>query len=182
MNDDLQDVENIPVMGISPMRGSGFEQTSTVFSAIARSKDTVDANASLCVSRQMAVRELDVSDVNPGLQVSKLNCVGELDSENLTACNRVMRQKSDEGMDGNAGDAASGPVAEYITPAPKEFVEAGHYEIDEWQCCVDFKELCYVRMRIWRRLWHSRATPSDASKSERSWRRLSKRLCHEEGF
>ena len=39
-----------------------------------------------------------------------------------------------------------------------------------------------TRMRIWRRVWHSRSTPSDASKSERSWRRLSKRLCYEECF
>ena len=54
------------------------------------------------------------------------------------------------------------------------------------QCRDDFEELCYVartsRKRIWRRVWHSRSTPLDASKSERSWRRLSKRLCSEEGF
>ena len=38
------------------------------------------------------------------------------------------------------------------------------------------------RKRIWRRVWHSCSTPLDASKSERSWRKLSKRLCYEEGF
>ena len=52
--------------------------------------------------------------------------------------------------------------------------------------CYDLKEISYTacldRKRIWRRVWHSSPTPTDASKSERSWRRLSKRLCYEEGF
>ena len=36
--------------------------------------------------------------------------------------------------------------------------------------------------RIWRRVWHSRSTPSDASKSERTWRALSARLCCKQEF
>ena len=38
------------------------------------------------------------------------------------------------------------------------------------------------RKRIWRCVWHGRSTPSDASKSQRSGRRLSKCLCYEEEF
>ena len=92
-DDDLQDMENIPVMGMSP-HGDGFEQVlsdddgpaaSTVSLATVRSKDFVGANAGLCVPRQKAVRELDFFDVNP--RVYSQNSAGELDSENLTACN-----------------------------------------------------------------------------------------------
>ena len=76
-------------------------------------------------------------------------------------------------------------VAEYITPAPMEFAEAALHEIDEEICRDDFEELSYVarmsRKRLWRRVWHGCSSPSGASKSERSWRRLSKRLCYEEG-
>ena len=36
--------------------------------------------------------------------------------------------------------------------------------------------------RIWKRGWHSCSSPSDASKSERTWRALSARLCYEQGF
>ena len=81
---------------------------------------------------------------------------------------------------------ATAPVAEHITPAPMEFVEAALHEIDEELRHDETDELCYVvrmsQKRIWRRVWHSRSNPSDASRSERSWRRLSKRLCYEEGF
>ena len=67
-----------------------------------------------------------------------------------------------------------------------EFVEAALHEIDEELCRDDLEEICYVarmsRKRIWRCVWHGRSTPSDASKSERSWRRLSKCLCYEEEF
>ena len=73
-----------------------------------------------------------------------------------------------------------------ITPAPMEFVEAALHEIDEELCRDDLEEICYVtrmsRKRIWRCVWHGRSTPSDASKSERSWRRLSKCLCYQEEF
>ena len=73
-----------------------------------------------------------------------------------------------------------------ITPAPKEFVKTVLHEIDQDLCRDDLEEICYVarmsRKRIWRRVWHGRSTPSDASKSERSWRRLSKCLCYEEEF
>ena len=59
------------------------------------------------------------------------------------------------------------------------------YEIDEI-CRDDFEELSYVtrmsRKRLWRRVWHGCSSPLGASNSERSWRRLSKRLCYEEGF
>ena len=83
-------------------------------------------------------------------------------------------------------DLAEYAVAEYITPAPMEFAEAALHEIDEEICRDDFEELSYVarmsRKRLWRRVWHGCSSPSGASKSERSWRRLSKRLCYEEGF
>ena len=39
---------------------------------------------------------------------------------------------------------ATALVAEYITPAPMEFVEAALHEIDEEQCRDDFEELSYV--------------------------------------
>ena len=69
-----------------------------------------------------------------------------------------------------------------ITPAPKEFVEAVLHEIYEELCRDDLEEVCYVarmnRKRLWRSVWHGCSTPSDASKSERSWRRLSKCLCY----
>ena len=82
---------------------------------------------------------------------------------------------------------AAAPVAEnIITPAPMEFVEAALHEMDEELCRDDLEELCYVahmsRKRMWRCVWHGRSTPSDASKSERSWRRLPKCLCYEEEF
>ena len=52
--------------------------------------------------------------------------------------------------------------------------------------CYDLEEISYMacmnRMRTWRRAWHSSPNPLDASKSERSWRRLSKNLCYEEEF
>ena len=77
-------------------------------------------------------------------------------------------------------------VLDIITPAPMEFVEAALHEIDEKLCRDDLEEICYVarmsRKRIWRCVWHGRSTPSDASKSERSWRRLAKCLCYEEEF
>ena len=153
MDDDLQDMENIPVMGKSSMRGSGFEQISTVSSGMSPMRGSgfredfdsfLGDSANLRVPRQKAVRELDFSDVNPGLRVSRQNPAGELDSENLTACSRVMRQKSAECRDGNAGDVALAPVTEYITPAKMQFGEAALHEIDEWQRHVDFKELSYV--------------------------------------
>ena len=111
VDDDLQNMENIPVMGMSSMRGGGFEEVlsdgdglaaSTVSSATVRSKDFVDANAGLCVRRQKAVRELDFSDVNPG--VCSQNSAGELDSENLKACNAPDRHVS------LCGDCGSGGV------------------------------------------------------------------------
>ena len=72
------------------------------------------------------------------------------------------------------------------TPTPKEFVETILHEIDEDLCRDDLEEISYVarmsRKRIWRRVWYGRSTPLDASKPERSWRRLSKCLCYEEEF
>ena len=82
-DDDLRDMVNIPVMGMSPMHGGGFKQVlsdddglaaSTVSLAAVRSKDFVGANAGLCVPRHKVFHELDFC---------------ELDRENLTACNRV---------------------------------------------------------------------------------------------
>ena len=82
-------------------------------------------------------------------------------------------------------NSAEYAVAEYITPSPMEFVGALH-EIDEEFCRDDFEELCYVahmsRKRLWRGVWHGCSSPPGASKSERTWRRLSKRLCYEESF
>ena len=83
-------------------------------------------------------------------------------------------------------DPAEYAVAESITPASMEFVEAALHEINEGLCRDDFAELCYVarmsRKRLWRRVWHGCSSPPGASKSERSWRRLSKCLCYEERF
>ena len=68
----------------------------------------------------------------------------------------------------------------------KESVETVLHEIGEDLCRVDFEEICYVarmsRKRLWRRVWHDCSSPSDASKSERSWRRLSKCSCYEDEF
>ena len=133
-DDDLQDMENIPVMGMSPMHGDGFEQVlsdddglaaSTVSLATARSKDFVGANAGLCVSRQKAVRELDLFDVNP--RVCSQNSAGELDSENITACNQVdtapvghvsFAETVEVVEFDPAVHAAPPPMVEYDTPAP----------------------------------------------------------------
>ena len=83
------------------------------------------------------------------------------------------------------GDVAPAHDAEYITRALVEFVEAALHEIDEVLCHDEIEELCYVvrmsQKRIWRRVWHSCSSPSDASKSERTWRALSARLCCEQG-
>ena len=60
-DDDLQDMENILVMGMSPRHGDGFEQllsdddglaASTVSLATVRSKGFVGANADLCASTE----------------------------------------------------------------------------------------------------------------------------------
>ena len=73
-----------------------------------------------------------------------------------------------------------------ITPAQKEFVETVLHEIDEDLCRDDLEEICHMarmsRKRIWRRVLHCCSTLSDASKSERSRRRLPKLLCYEEEF
>ena len=83
----LQDMYDNPVMGMSPMRGNDFDQTSTVSLARTRINDSVDANACFCVLRQKVVREFDISDANP--RVCSQNSAGELDCENLTACSRM---------------------------------------------------------------------------------------------
>ena len=57
---------------------------------------------------------------------------------------------------------------------------------DEELCCDDLEETCNMtrmnRKRLWRRVWHGCSSPPDASKSERSWRRLSKCLCYDDEF
>ena len=68
-DDVVQDMENIPVMGTSPMHGDGFKQVLSDDDGLAAS--TVSWATGLCVPRQKAVRELDFFDVN------------------LPACNRV---------------------------------------------------------------------------------------------
>ena len=87
-------------------------------------------------------------------------------------------------VSGEYAAPASVPVVEYISPAPMEFVEAALHEIDKEPCRDEIEELCcVVRMsqkRIWRRVWQSCSAPSDASKSERTWRALSARLCYEQ--
>ena len=146
MDDDLQNMENIPVVDMSPMRGGGFEEVlsdgdglaaSTVSSATVRSKDFVDANAGLCVRRQKAVRELDFSDVNP--RVCSQNSAGELDSENLTACNAPVRHVSfAETAEVVEFDPASpdaevqpAPVAEHDAQAP-DVTCAAHAHVAEY--------------------------------------------------
>ena len=68
----------------------------------------------------------------------------------------------------------------------KESAETVLLEFAEDLCRVDLDVIGYVtrmsRKRIWRRVWHGCSTPLDASKFERSWRRLSKCLCFEEEF
>ena len=86
-NDDLQDMEHMSGTGMSPMRGSGLVQTSTISSAITRVKDSVDVSTSFCVPRRKVVRELDISDLNP--RVCKQNSAGELDHGHLTKRKRV---------------------------------------------------------------------------------------------
>ena len=57
---------------------------------------------------------------------------------------------------------------------------------DEELCCDDLEEICYMtrmsRKPLWRRVWHDCSSPSDASKSERSGRMLSRCLCYEDEF
>ena len=98
---------------------------------------------------------------------------------------------------------AQAPVVEYTSPdlaeyAVVEYAVAEYTRLLRWslpkqlftrlmrRCRDDFEELsCVARMsrkRLWRRVWHGCSSLSGASKSERSWRRLSKRLCFEEGF
>ena len=57
-------MENIPVMGVSPMHGGGFEEVlsdgdgfaaSTVSSATVRSKDFVRLQVSVCADRRQFV-------------------------------------------------------------------------------------------------------------------------------
>ena len=68
-DDDLQDMENIPVMGMSPMHGDGFKQVLSDDDGLAAStvswENVVGPNAGLCVPQQKVVRELDFFDVNP---------------------------------------------------------------------------------------------------------------------
>ena len=55
-DDVLQDMENIPVMGTSPMHGDGFKQVLSDDDGLAAS--TGSWATGLCVPRQKAVREL----------------------------------------------------------------------------------------------------------------------------
>ena len=77
---------------------------------------------------------------------------------------------------------------EKIVDIPEiQTLEAVLHEFDDEELCFDdFEEICYMtrmnRKRLWRRVWHGCSSPSDASKSERSWRRLSKCLCYEDEF
>ena len=77
---------------------------------------------------------------------------------------------------------------EKIVDIPEiQTLEAVLHEFDDEElCCDDLEEICYMtrmnRKRLWRRVLHGCSSPSDASKSERSWRRLSKCLCYEDEF
>ena len=81
---------------------------------------------------------------------------------------------------------APSPVVEYISPDLAEYAAAEYITPAPMLCRDDLEKLCYVarmsRKRIWRCVWHGRSTPSDAPKSERSWRKLPKCLCYEEVF
>ena len=137
-----------------------------------------------CVWRTSSRHGMHFSSVCDKLRHA-IYCRGILFSNSCSAC-RTCFCVVEYIASSTAGPAGPAPVVYYITPASMEFVEVALHEIDEEQCRDDFEELCCVarmsRKRIWRRVWHSRSTPSDASKSERSWRKLSKRLCYEEGF
>ena len=50
---------------MSPMRGIGFDQTSTFSLVKAKNKDSDGANARFCLPRQKVFRELDVSVLYP---------------------------------------------------------------------------------------------------------------------
>ena len=77
---------------------------------------------------------------------------------------------------------------EKIVDIPEiQTLEAVLHEFDDEElCCDDLEEIGYIirmnRKRLWRRVWHGCSSPSDASKSERSWRRHSKCLCYEDEF
>ena len=70
-------------------------------------------------------------------------------------------------------DVAPALVVEYITFAPIEFVEAALVTLMRSYAMMRLGFMLCVRMsqkRIWRRVWHSRSSRWDASKSERTWR------------
>ena len=112
-----------------------------------------------------------VQVVEKTIEISQLQTIGKI--VHILEAQSVQNTQTSESSD-------------ISTPTPKEFVETILHEIDEDLCRDDLEEISFAarmsRKRIWRRVWHGRSTPLDASKSERSWRRLSKCLNYEEEF
>ena len=165
-DDDLQNMENIPVVDMSPMRGGGFAEVlsdgdglaaSTVSSATVRSKDFVGANAGLCVRRQKAVRELDFSDVNP--RVCSQNSAGELDTENLTACNAPVRHVS---------FAETAEVVEFDPASPDAEVQPAPVAEHAWHM-LTWSSTTFQH-RIWRTGYMRHLLPWLNTKLHRPWR------------
>ena len=101
-DDVLQDMENIPVMGTSPMLGDGFKQVLSDDDDLAAS--TVSWATGLCVPRQKAVRELDFLDVNP----PACNQVETVPSRHVSFAETVEMVEFDPAV-----HAAPGPMLEY---------------------------------------------------------------------
>ena len=106
-DDVLQDMDNIPVMGTSPMHGDGFKQVLSDDDGLAAS--TVSWAAGLCVPRQKAVRELDFFDANP----PACNRVETVPFRHVSFAKTVEMVEFDSVV-----HAAPPPVIEYNASAP----------------------------------------------------------------
>ena len=113
-------------------------------------------------------RQKTVQVVEKSIEIPQLHSLGKI--VDIPKIQSVQSTKISESLDGHH----------------HESVETVLHEIDEDLSSVDLEEKCNVarmsRQRIWRRVWHGCSTPLNASKFERSWRRLSKCLCYEEEF
>ena len=179
-DDDLRDVENNPPSAHTP---SCLTQLGSSFDA--------DGDVQHVDNILTPVQWFDISDSKP--QVCSQNSAGEMDCENLTASNRdetaivrhVSFAENVEAVEFNpAVHVTLSPVVEYDAALIEEYDACAEHDLELG--CYDLEEISYMvcmnRKRTWKRAWHSSPNPLDASKSERSWRRLSGRLCYEECF